>query len=747
MRSLLLLLALFFATAAGAQKITGTVRDGKGQPVAGASVSLKDSYDGATTDSAGRFSFSSTETGSRSLEVSAIGYRPATQAVQLGGGPVAVNVLVKEEVTELKAVVISAGSFEASDKKKATVLSPIDIVTTASANADVTGAVKTLPGAQQVGESEGLFVRGGTAQETKTFIDGTLVNNFFYSSVPNVATRGRFSPFIFKGTVFSAGGYSALYGQALSSALILESIDLPERSSANIFVGVIGGSAGYQHLAKNKKSSFGLTYGYTNVALGFALIKLRDEYPTVPQYHTAEGNFRIKTSASGILKYYGYYAFNKLGIRQASIDTLGYKDAFNLRNNNMYHNLSWRETLGGGWKLNVGASYSNNRDAIAGNLVDGDNNPKQVSGLETRNFALDTKGHYGNAKAVFDYKLGGLSALRFGSEYNFSRDASDYTLFTGQRIPVVVTEHLASLFAETDIYLTNALAARAGLRAERSSLLGKYNLAPRLSLAHKIGKEGQASLAYGQFYQSPERRYLPAPVPLDFAKATHYIAQFQKVSAKQTLRTEVFYKRYESLLKTGNVGGREGATGSNGWGEASGFELFWRDKQSLKNFDYWISYSYLDTKRNYLNFPTAIAPSFAAKHTGSLVVKRFVPGLKTQFNASYTYASGRPYYYIGYNSGTDKYSINDAGRTIDFHSASVSVNYLPHIFKKGAKQMTVFVLSVSNVMGNKQVYGYKYAYDGHRKEAITPATNMFIFLGAMISFGVDRSEEVINNNL
>jgi hypothetical protein len=118
----------------------------------------------------------------------------------------------------------------------------LDIVTTASANADVTGAIKTLPGAQQVGESEGLFVRGGTAAETKTFIDGTLVNNFFYSSVPNVAQRGRFSPFIFKGTVFSAGGYSALYGQALSSALILESIDLPDRSSGNFSISPIGGS-------------------------------------------------------------------------------------------------------------------------------------------------------------------------------------------------------------------------------------------------------------------------------------------------------------------------------------------------------------------------------------------------------------------------------------------------------------------------------------------------------------------------
>ena len=78
-------------------------------------------------------------------------------------------------MTELKAVVISAGTFEASDQKRASALNPIDIVTTASANGDITSALKTLPGTQQVGESEGLFVRGGTASESKIFIDGTLV--------------------------------------------------------------------------------------------------------------------------------------------------------------------------------------------------------------------------------------------------------------------------------------------------------------------------------------------------------------------------------------------------------------------------------------------------------------------------------------------------------------------------------------------------------------------------------------------
>jgi vitamin B12 transporter len=747
MRPLLTLLLLHIVAIVSAQPVSGVVRDTKGQPVAGASLTIRGSYDGATADSLGRFRFSSSEKGAQVMQVSAIGYKPGEQPVQLAGSPVEIQVTLKEEITELKAVVISAGAFEASDKKKTTVLNPIDIVTTASANGDITAAVKTLPGTQQVGESEGLFVRGGTAQETKTYIDGTLVNNFFYSSVPNIAQRGRFSPFLFKGTVFSAGGYSALYGQALSSALILESIDLPEKSSASVFLSFVGANGSYQQLAKNKRSSWGISYGYTDPTLAFKLVKLRDEYYEVPRYHTAEGNYRIKTSGTGMLKYYGYFSTNRIGIRQASIDTLGYKDAFSLQNSNMYHNLSWRENIGRRWKLNLGASYANNRDDIGGSLVNAQNDAKQIPGLETHNFSLATRGHYANAKAVFEYRLNGPSALRLGSEYLYSDDRSSYTLYNGQVIPTGVQEGINALFGEGDIYLTNSLAARVGLRGEYSSLLGKANLAPRLSLAYKLGKESQASLAYGEFYQSPERRYLPSAASLDYARATHYIAQFQKVNAKQTLRTELFYKRYQQLLKTGMTGGRELASGSSGYGDAKGFELFWRDKKTFKNFDYWISYSYLDTKRDYLNFPTAMEPSFAARHTGSLVVKRFVPALKTQFNASYTFASGRPYYYIGYDNGAGKYAITDAGRTIDYNSASISINYLPQLFKKDAKMTSVFIFSVSNVLGNRQEFGFRYAQGGARKEAITPSSNMFVFFGVMLSFGIDRSEDAINNNL
>jgi hypothetical protein len=230
-------------------------------------------------------------------------------------------------------------------------------------------------------------------------------------------------------------------------------------------------------------------------------------------------------------------------------------------------------------------------------------------------------------------------------------------------------------------------------------------------------------------------------------KATHYILQYQKVTQLTTLRAEAFYKRYDHLIKTDVTNNVERAAANNGSGYAQGFELFWRDKKTIKNFDYWISYSFLDTKRNFLNFPAQIEPAFAAKHTANLVVKKFVTGLKTQFNANYAFATGRPYYNIRFDNNAGKFAIFDQGRTINYHNLSFSVNYLPNIGKQGASRFTVFVFSVTNVLGFDQQFGYNYSFNGMRREAIVPPARRFFFVGVFMSFGVDRSQDVINNNL
>ena len=78
---------------------------------------------------------------------------------------------------------------------------------------------------------------------------------------------------------------------------------------------------------------------------------------------------------------------------------------------------------------------------------------------------------------------------------------------------------------------------------------------------------------------------------------------------------------------------------------------------------------------------------------------------------------------------------------------SFSVNYLPNLGKKNAKAFVVWVLGINNVLGQNQVYSYNYSNSGSRKEAITPPSKRFVFIACFLSFGIDRTQDAINNNL
>lgn len=713
--SFLLLILLGFQGLVAQTKISGKITDQKKQPVPGVNVLIKDSYDGATTDINGNYSFSSSDTGEVVLSISMIGFDPIEKKIKLNGTDINYSPLIKEALNVLKVVTISAGTIEASDEKKATVLKPLDIVTTAGAQGDIVGALKTLPGAQQIGESEGLFVRGGTGNETKTIIDGMVVNNPFFSSVPDIATRGRFSPFLFKGTIFSTGGYSAQYGQGISSVLALETQDLADRTSSTLAISSVGVGGGYNKLWKEKNMSAGFDLNYTNLLPYFQIVKQTPEYTRAPQFSGGSLNFRKKTSPSGIIKFYGYFNYGDMGIKTLSIDsTNGFKNLFDINNNNVYTNLTYKERLGEKYILNIGASYSTNIDKIK-------------MSADTVEFQSDLS----QGRVVVSRGIGKLSIIRIGAEYQYSYDGNKIkSAQTGyNEIKLNVYDNYSAGFTEADIYLTTKLVWRAGVRGEHSTLINKFVVSPRTSIAYKLGEFSQVSFAYGQFYQKPERNYLFFPQVPGYNKATHYILNIQRVDDFHTLRAEIYYKKYDNLTSILSD------TSNSGKGYAQGLDVFWRDKKSIKGVDYWISYTYLDTKRQWLNYPKEVTPPFAATHTASLVFKKFFNKLNVSSGFTYSYASGRPYY----NPNNPEFM---GDRTIDFHTIGVNAAYLRQI----GRCFAVLALSVGNVIGNEQVYSYRYSYDGERRSAVGPPAKRFIFLGLFMSFGMDRSKEVIDRN-
>src|SRR5690348_8907541 len=120
MKKFLLAAIIFFANHIIAQtKITGHIKDNKGKPIAGVSITLKDTYDGAVSDSLGSYSFSTTEKGSHAILMTNINYDDYEVPVTLDNTPLTINATLKEKFNELKAVTVTAGAFEAGDNKRA----------------------------------------------------------------------------------------------------------------------------------------------------------------------------------------------------------------------------------------------------------------------------------------------------------------------------------------------------------------------------------------------------------------------------------------------------------------------------------------------------------------------------------------------------------------------------------------------------------------------------------------------------
>ena len=135
---------------------------------------------------------------------------------------------------------------------------------------------------------------------------------------------------------------------------------------------------------------------------------------------------------------------------------------------------------------------------------------------------------------------------------------------------------------------------------------------------------------------------------------------------------------------------------NDGFGYAGGVDVFWRDQKSIKGFDYWLTYSYIDTKRKYQYYPEAARPWFISDHTFSVVGKYWINKINTQLGASYTAASGRPY--------NDPKSVDFNGERTKMYS-DLSLN-LSHIFYIG-DQYSVLYCSVNNVLGSDNILSYR----------------------------------------
>jgi len=674
-----ILVFILISTSIFAQvQLSGKVTDSQNNPLPGANVFLQNSYDGATTDSIGHFSFKTNQKGIQNLSASFIGYKPFLRKLDLDSAQtISVNIILQESDDQIDEVVINAGAFEASDEKKAVVLRVFDIATTPSAQGDIFGALGTLPGVQKVGEDGRVFVRGGEGYETKTFMDGMLVSTPYMSKMPDMPTRGRFSPLLFNGTLFSTGAYSAEYGQALSSIVDMKT-NLPEtedKSSISIMtVGVMGSTTKCW-----EKSSLSLNGDIVTSGLSNKINKQQVDWIKSPLGIDGTVMYRQKTGKTGMYKLFG--TFNNSTSEMFYPNTqLGTIQDISLNSSNVYLNNTFNSQLGDKWMIKSGLAFNydnQNIDLDKDQIV---TNQKMIQ-----------------AKIGFSHFLNEQTELKLGADWvNFAyeqkiRINGDY------RLPF--TNNELSGFAEMEYTLTKKFATRLGFRVENSSLLKETTIVPRFSGAYKTGDHSQISLACGEFYQNPVNDYLKFAPQLKPEKACHAVMTWQYLTELKTFRIEGYLKKYSNLVKYTQLLATNPLDFNNlGNGHAEGVDIFWRDKETFKLTDYWISYSWINARRNYKDYTMAAVPTFVSEHNLSVVYKRFFEPLRTYASVTYSFASSRPYHDPNLSGFMN-------AKTQSYNDISLSLTYLMQMFGK----QSVLHLMVNNLAGFDNVYGYNFS--------------------------------------
>lgn len=709
----------------GQVQFKGTVSNSDGKPVEFANVFVLGTALGTTTDSNGHYQFSAEESDTIVLMVKRIGYKNYKKSFinQSKGTVVKEDIILRKKSYKLENVVVSSYTNIISDQRKTTAINSKEIKRIPGSNDDITQGLRSLPGVQHVGEDEGLFIRGGDKTETKIYIDGLEMPVFYRNGSEDVAQRSWLSPNLFDGTFFSSGGYSALYGDALSGALILDSKSIPRQNTYDVRISSVGTSSDITLLSDNKRWMINPCISYMNLQPYYNVVEQNKNYINEPQYTNLYLNGRYKPNDRDILKLFFAGEKSNLSFTDINLDYTNYDQYYSTHNSNIFSSLVYEKWFGDKTKLYLGSSYSWFRTNEKHKTFHQTFNEEVLFGYRDKRLKQFTE-----TRLVVTRFIGEKIKLRVGADWQYN----DFN----QKIDKITKKHYHNVasFSEFEWSINSQFITKTGIRFDYNDITNNYQFLPRFSAVWIPRENAQLLFSYGQYTQIPRWDYITGELT-KIPRSSHYIFTYLQRINSLLFRIEGYYKNYHSLVTLFNNN-----ITNEGSGYARGVDLFFRQNKSMiGNFEYWLSYSYLDTKRKYLHFPIKARPKYAAEHTLSLVTKKYIPAISCYVAGTYSYASGRPYY--NPNLSDDNFL---SQHTRDYHNLDFLI---ANILTINDKYSLTSAFTISNPFNWKHVFGYKYSSDGRSRISITPPASQFYYLGFYLNWGQDNSEQVIDDLL
>ena len=674
-----MLMLLVAISATSQTTISGIVTDGR-EPLVSANVYIIGTIDGCLTDSLGHFSFQTMKTGELTLQATFIGYEDYTQSLTLTSN---LTIRMREKATAIDEVVVTASTYSFGKSDNFKTMDALDVVMAGNSCGDIVAALQTLPGTQMVGESGKLYVRGGESDECQTFVNGMHVLVPYTTNTANNASRGRFSPFLFKGINFSLGGYGGEYGQALSSVLPMETTDVATDDkwgiSASLLDWNIGGTKAYD------KSSLSFNANYTSLALFNALFPDRYDWTRPYRKLSGEAQYKADLSAASILKTYVGYDLTSVG-QQINDCNLS------LVEHNIYANTTLKTNLGRGYTLFTGIANS----SVVENIHDA-----QMPGDHYHNFRNEV-----HLKAEVRKVFSPVIKLSAGAE-----DYIRHSTLTYEDSHYRLDYHLLAAHLDAQVRLLPHLFLNTSARLENASYDGQWLLMPRATLSYVPNKHFQLSAMLGQYSQTAEDEYIVrSGKHLSQSTANHAILSLQYNTGKTLLRIEPYYKKYHHLPLLS-----DGICTADGYGTSLGIDVFLENHSLIRNLTSTLSYSFNDSERLYLDYTSPRTPDYASRHNLRLTAKYAIG--KVIIGLAESYASGRHY-----PQGTTPY----------YNSIDANITYLAH-------PKVIVYASLNNIFGRTNIFGYK--ADGSN---ITESRDRFFYIGIFVSLKNNKAYDISN---
>jgi hypothetical protein len=668
------------------------------QPIPFANVIVLNTDFGAATNEDGYFKITGLPVNTYQIRASVVGYNPQTKTdiVVQTSKPAEANFEMSPQAIEIEGVTVTSDYFRKDPLEVNSIrsFSYEEIRRSPGGFEDVIRALSVLPGvAQADGGRNDLIIRGGAPSENLYLIDGIEVPNINHFGTQG-ATGGPLSyvnlDFV-RETSFSTGGFSALYGDKLSSVLDINLRDGREDR--------LGGKATIS------ASQFGLNLeGPITEKSNFIFSARRSyldfifkaaDFSFVPEYYDVLLKADFNPQSQDAFSFLFISAFDNVKFfndtEEQQVDNSRILGTDQVQ---YVAGITYRRLFTDGF-FNI---------ALSRNYVDYDS--RQQDSLLNPIFTNKSKEEENTLRADLVYKLSKTSEINFGGTAKLIE--ADYNILFptfittfGDTLPItnLTTENNYTkfgIYANFNTFLFNRLTTNLGVRSEIFTALNrKVYFSPRLSLSYALTDLTNINFSTGIYHQSPSYIWLEAfesNRDLKMIQVSQFVLGFDhRVSSDALVKIEAFYKNYDNYptstvrpyLVLANTGAGFSGSDDNfssfgleplvdaGFGKARGVELSIQKK--LSDIPYYGIFSFTYSQADYTSLdgierPGSYDQNWLLSISGGYKFNEF-----WEFSSKFRFASGKPY--TPFNSdGTQNIADYNTRRLKSTHSLDVRVD-------------------------------------------------------------------------